>query len=88
MIEEPKYRIVTNANRRKILEIIDVVEVDHTPELSFEDFDAIFINVMSPLMDRNMLAIRLASPLLSEKCRLSLAMSHSASWDGWAKPKS
>ena len=28
-----------------------------------------FINVMSPLMDRNMLAIRLASPLLSEKCR-------------------
>lgn len=69
MIEEPKYRIVTNANRRKILEIIDVVEVDHTPELSFEDFDAIFINVMSPLMDRNMLAIRLASPLLSEKCR-------------------
>lgn len=69
MIEEPKYRIVTNANRRKILEIIDVVEVDHTPELSFEDFDAIFINVMSPLMDRNMLAIRLVSPLLSEKCR-------------------
>ena len=69
MTEGPKYRIITNANRRKILEIIDVVEVDHTPELSFEDFDAIFINVMSPLMDRNMLAIRLASPLLSEKCR-------------------
>lgn len=26
MIEEPKYRIVTNANRRKILEIIDVLK--------------------------------------------------------------
>ncbi len=64
-----KYQIITNVNRRKILVINDVVEVDHTPELSFEDFDAMFINVMSPLMDRNMLAIRLASPLLSEKCR-------------------
>lgn len=64
-----KYRIVTNANRRKILEIDDVVEVDRVPELSFEDFDAMFINVVSPLMDRNMLAIRLASPLHSEKCR-------------------
>lgn len=63
------YTIVTNANRRRILVINDVVDVDHTPELSFEDFDAIFINVIDSLMDRNMLAIRLASPLLSEKCR-------------------
>lgn len=54
--------------------INDVVEVDHTPELSFEDFDAMFINVMSPLMDRNMLAIRLASPLLSENAVSSPAM--------------
>lgn len=66
---DKKYQIISNVNRRKILVINDVVEVDHTPELSFEDFDAMFINVMSPLMDRNMLAIRLASPLLSEKCR-------------------
>ena len=66
---DKKYQIINNVNRRKILVINDVVEVDHTPELSFEDFDAMFINVMSPLMDRNMLAIRLASPLLSEKCR-------------------
>lgn len=49
--------------------INDVVEVDRTPGLSFEDFDAMFINVMSPQMNRNMLAIRLASPLQSEKCR-------------------
>lgn len=63
------YTIVTNANRRRILVVNDVVDIDHTPELAFEDFDAIFINVIDSLMDRNMLAIRLASPLLSEKCR-------------------
>ena len=64
-----KFTIIKNANRRRILVINDVVDVDRTPELSFEDFDAIFINVISSLTDRNMLAIRLASPLLSEKCR-------------------
>lgn len=63
------YTIVTNANRRRILVVNEVVDIDHTPELAFEDFDAIFINVIDSLMDRNMLAIRLASPLLSEKCR-------------------
>ncbi len=63
------YTIVTNVNRRRILVINDVTDIDHTSELSFEDFDAIFINVIDTLMDRNMLAIRLASPLLSEKCR-------------------
>ncbi|MCM1531381.1 MAG: hypothetical protein NC048_03070 [Bacteroides sp.] len=63
------YEIVTNANRRRIIVVNDVVDIDHTPELAFEDFDAIFINVIDTLMDRNMLAIRLASPLLSEKCR-------------------
>ena len=67
--KDNKYQIVTNVNRRKILVINDVVEVDRTPGLSFEDFDAMFINVMSPQMNRNMLAIRLASPLQSEKCR-------------------
>lgn len=64
-----KYNIITDAKRHRILVINDVVDVDRTPELSFEDFDAIFINVITNLMDRNMLAIRLASPLLSEKCR-------------------
>lgn len=68
-MNEKNYTIIANANRRRILVINDVVDVDRTPELSFEDFDAIFINVISNLMDRNMLAIRLASPLLSEKCR-------------------
>lgn len=63
------YTIVTNANRRRILVVNEVVDIDHTPELAFEDFDAIFINVIDSLIDRNMLAIRLASPLLSEKCR-------------------
>ncbi|MCM1041843.1 MAG: hypothetical protein NC396_05385 [Bacteroides sp.] len=63
------YTIVTNANRRRILVVNDVVDIDRTAELTFEDFDAIFINVSDTLMDRNMLAIRLASPLLSEKCR-------------------
>lgn len=64
-----KYHIITNRSHRRILVIRDVVDVDHTPELSFEDFDAIFINVIDSVMDRNKLAIRLASPLHSEKCR-------------------
>lgn len=64
-----KYYITTNRSHRRILVIRDVVDVDHTPELSFEDFDAVFINVIDGVMDRNKLAIRLASPLHSEKCR-------------------
>lgn len=67
--QEHKYEIITNINRRKILVINDVVDVDRNPELGFEDFDAIFINVINGLNDYNMLALRLASPLLSEKCR-------------------
>lgn len=66
---EAPYSIVTNRNQRRILVINDVVNVDHTPEIHFEDFDAIFINVIDSIMDRVMLAIRLASPLQSEKCR-------------------
>ncbi len=66
---DERYTIVSNHNRRRILVINHLVDVDTTPELQFEDFDAIFINVMSPIMDRNMLAIRYASPLWSEKCR-------------------
>jgi uncharacterized OB-fold protein len=45
------------------------VDVEAEGELMFEDFDAIFINIISGSRDRNMLTIRLASPLLSEKCR-------------------
>lgn len=67
--KDSRYHIVTNRNHRRILVVDDVVDVDRTPELQFEDFDAIFINVIDSVMDRNMLAIRLASPLLSEKCR-------------------
>ena len=63
------YHIVTNANQRRILVVNEPVNVDAEPRLQFEDFDAIFINVIDSVMDRNMLAIRLASPLLSEKCR-------------------
>lgn len=65
----PKYHIITNSSHRRVLVIHDVVDVDHDPGLSFEDFDAIFINVIDSVMDRNKLAIRLASPLHSEKCR-------------------
>ncbi|MDE6493236.1 MAG: hypothetical protein K2O66_05075 [Bacteroidales bacterium] len=66
---ENRYQIITNNNRRRILVINDVVDVDRKADLAFEDFDAVFINVIDNLMDRIMLAIRLASPLLSEKCR-------------------
>ena len=69
MQDNAKYYITTNPSHRRILVIRDVVDVDHTPDLSFEDFDAIFINVIDSVMDRNKLAIRLASPLHSEKCR-------------------
>lgn len=63
------YHIVTNRNQHRILVVNEPVNVDGIPDLHFEDFDAIFINVIDSVMDRNMLAIRLASPLLSEKCR-------------------
>lgn len=66
---ETPYHVTTNRNQRRILVINDVVDVDRTPELQFEDFDAVFINVIDSIMDRIMLAIRLASPLQSEKCR-------------------
>ena len=62
-VKDERYTIVSNHNRRRILVINHLVDVDLTPELQFEDFDAMFINVMSPIMDRNMLAIRYASPL-------------------------
>ncbi|MDE6337084.1 MAG: hypothetical protein K2J63_09065 [Muribaculaceae bacterium] len=68
-LTEAPYNIVTNRSQHRILVINEPVNVDDTPELQFEDFDAIFINVIDNVMDRNMLAIRLASPLLSEKCR-------------------
>ena len=63
------YHIIKNDQHRRILVIRDAVDVDHTPEIQFEDFDAIFINVIDSVMDRNRLAIRLASPIASEKCR-------------------
>ena len=68
-LTQAPYNIVTNRSQHRILVINEPVNVDETPELQFEDFDAIFINVIDSVMDRNMLAIRLASPLLSEKCR-------------------
>ena len=64
-----KFQIVTTFNRRRILVINDVLDIDRTPEISFEDFDAMFVNVVNPLHDYTRLAVRLASPLLSEKCR-------------------
>ncbi len=84
--DKSSYTIVTNINRRKILVINDVVDIDHTPEIAFEDFDAIFINVINSLHDYNMLAIRLASPLLSEKCRFKpfFASSRLMGWLGEA----
>lgn len=69
MSTKTQYEIVVNKNRRRILIINEVVDVDHEDALAFEDFDAIFINVKSGLQEHNMLAIRMASPLLSEKCR-------------------
>lgn len=69
MSTKTRYEIVVNNNRRRILVINEVIDVDHEDDLAFEDFDAIFINVKSGLQEHNMLAIRMASPLLSEKCR-------------------
>ena len=69
MTQQAPYSIVTNRNQHRILVINEPVNVDQERSLQFEDFDAIFINVIDSVMDRNMLAIRLASPLLSEKCR-------------------
>lgn len=68
-LQNKSYDIVSNHNKRRILVINDVLDVDLEPDLLFEDFDAMYINVMSPIMDRNKLAIRYASPLWSEKCR-------------------
>ena len=45
-IKDNRYTIVSNHNRRRILVINHVVDVDLTPELQFEDFAAMFINVM------------------------------------------
>lgn len=67
--ETPRYEIVTNVNRRRILVVNEVIDIDREDGIEFEDFDAIFINVKGGLQESNMLAIRLASPLLSEKCR-------------------
>ncbi len=64
-----RYEIVTNNHKRRILVIHDLVDVDAEGELMFEDFDAIFINIISGSRAQNMLTIRLASPLISEKCR-------------------
>ena len=35
--DKSSYTIVTNINRRKILVINDVVDIDHTPEIAFEE---------------------------------------------------
>lgn len=64
-----RYQIITNVNKRKILVINEMLDVDREPNIEFEDFEAIFINVINTLTDYNLLTIRLASPLLSEKCR-------------------
>lgn len=68
-MKQEKYKIITNVNYRRILIISDVVVVDNEPDIYFEDFDAVFIDVVDFVRDRVMLAIRMASPLLSEKCR-------------------
>jgi hypothetical protein len=64
-----RYEIIQNVRKRRILVIHDLVDVDAEGELMFEDFDAIFINIISGSRAQNMLTIRLASPLISEKCR-------------------
>lgn len=63
------YEIVSNVNQRRILVINDVVDVEKEEDLQFEDFDAIFINTIDSVLDSVMHAIRMASPLQSEKCR-------------------
>lgn len=69
MEKNTSYHIITNSAHRNIIIVNDVVDIDNDPDLEFEDFDAIFINVIDSVRDRVMLALRLASPLLSEKCR-------------------
>lgn len=70
MITELKpYDIVSNVHQRRILVINQVVDVEKDDDLQFEDFDAIFINTIDAVLDSVMHAIRLASPLHSEKCR-------------------
>lgn len=69
MATHSPYQIITNSKHRSILVVNDVYDVDRDPDIEFEDFDAIYIKVVDSVRDRIMLALRLVSPLLSEKCR-------------------
>lgn len=64
------YKIVTNSNGRRILIVNKVLDVDRTPELHDDDFDAIYINIAHRAYEENRLIARWTSPMRVEKCYL------------------
>ena len=67
---EKRFYIVTNKNGRRILMVNNLVQVDHEPTLSGDDFDAIYINIAHRAYEENRLIIRWTSPIRTRKCYL------------------
>ena len=65
-----KYHIVSNTNGRRILVVNKLLEIEKTPELAQNDFDAIFINIAHRAYEENRLILRWLSPIRVQKCYL------------------
>lgn len=65
-----KYKIITNVNGRRILVINELIDIDADDSLSYDDFDAIFIDVVHRSYEMSRLIVRLSSPQRTAKCYL------------------
>lgn len=73
-----EYDIITNLNGRRILVVNQLVNIIKRPELTFKDFDAIFINITHVSYEENRLAVRWTSPIRNPKCFLKPRFASSA----------
>lgn len=64
------YEIITNKNGRRILVIYSPVYVEKCTDISYPDFDAIFVDVADVAYETNRLAIWKSSPIMILKCWL------------------
>ncbi len=65
---EKRYEIVTNVKGHKILVLNELIDVEKDDTLTFEDFDAIFLNIDCFTSEEMVSALQHLSPFVSNKC--------------------
>ncbi len=67
MIIMKQYEIVANSRGKRILVINELMDIERVPEITYEDFDAIFLNIKYQSPDELVVALQRLSPFNSNK---------------------